>query len=169
MRYRYQSGDTVHEVELQRHGNAWRATVYGEVYEVDILDEQPGAFVLHTAGPFAADDLIRPQTVYWAADGASRWLSSGGCTYRLDRPREGRRTRVASQSAADTIHAPMPALVRAIEIAEGDAVAAGQTLLLLEAMKMEIKLTAPRAGRITRVLTQPGATVERDQVLMELA
>ena len=45
---------------------------------------------------------------------------------------------------------------------------AGQTLLLLEAMKMEIKLTSPRAGRVARLLAKQGETVERDQVLVEL-
>lgn len=168
MRYRYQWDETVHEVVLERHGDTFRATVYGELYEVELLDEQPGVFVLRASGPFTGDDLVRPQTVYWAADGAGRWLSAGGCTYRLDRPAEGRSARAAGHATDDAVHAPMPAQVRAVEVAEGDTVDSGQTLLLLEAMKMEIKLTAPRAGRVSRLLARRGDTVERDQVLVEL-
>ena len=62
----------------------------------------------------------------------------------------------------------MPARVRALQVAEGERVEAGQTLLLLEAMKMEIRLQAPRAGRIARLLASTGESVEREQVLVEL-
>jgi biotin carboxyl carrier protein len=62
----------------------------------------------------------------------------------------------------------MPAQVRAVQVSEGDSVEAGQTLLLLEAMKMEIRVQAPHAGRVARLLARPGDTVERDQVLVEM-
>lgn len=167
MRYRYQSGDTVYDVALERHGDGYRATVYGETFEVELLDEQPGAFVLRIAGPFE-DGLVRPQTVFWAVEGSTKWLSSGGCTYRLGRPVDKRRARGSANAEGDTVRSPMPAQVRAIQVSEGDTVEAGQTLLLLEAMKMEIKLAAPRSARIGRLLTRQGDTVERDQVLVEL-
>jgi 3-methylcrotonyl-CoA carboxylase alpha subunit len=169
MRYRYQSGDTIYDVVLERNGDAFRATVYGESYDVELLDEQPGAFVLRAAGPFAGGKLVRPQTVFWAADGSAKWLSSGGCTYRLERPADRRQAKASSAAAGDAIRSPMPAQVRAVQVNEGDEIESGQALLLLEAMKMEIKIAAPRAGRVARLLAKQGDTVERDQVLVELA
>jgi biotin carboxyl carrier protein len=63
----------------------------------------------------------------------------------------------------------MPAQVRSIEVSEGDAVDRGQTLMLLEAMKMEIRVKAPHAGLVKRVLVEPDQTVDRDQVLIEMS
>jgi biotin carboxyl carrier protein len=62
----------------------------------------------------------------------------------------------------------MPALVRAVQVAEGAAVQPGQTLLLLEAMKMEIRVASPREGIVARLLVRPGQTVAHGQVLAEL-
>ena len=62
----------------------------------------------------------------------------------------------------------MPAQVRAVQVQEGDAVEKGQMLLLLEAMKMEIRIKAPTAGRVTQLLVSSGQTVEKDQLLAEV-
>jgi len=165
MKYRYQSGEMTYEVSLERHDDAYRATVNGEVYQVEVLDAQPGAVTLRFAGQ---DGPARPRVVYWGAEGETKWLSTDGCTFRLDRP-QPRSTRGAGGAAPDdTLRAPMPGQVRGVQVSEGDTVEAGQTLLLLEAMKMEIRVQAPRAGRIARVLVAAGDTVQRDQVLAEL-
>jgi biotin carboxyl carrier protein len=179
MKYRYQSGSTVYEVMLERHGEGYRVTINGEAYDFEVLDAQPGALTLRQVPPdtgaqACGHDVGRlepqgaPLAVYWGAEGEVKWLSSGGCSYRLMRPSERRGRGAAGGAAEDTLRAPMPAQVRAVQVAEGDAVAAGQTLLLLEAMKMEIRLQSPRQARVARLLAQPGATVERDQVLVEL-
>jgi biotin carboxyl carrier protein len=62
----------------------------------------------------------------------------------------------------------MPGLVRAVNINEGDAVVKGQTLLLLEAMKMEIRVQAPRDGVVRKLFVKHGQTVEREQMLVEI-
>jgi pyruvate carboxylase subunit B len=64
--------------------------------------------------------------------------------------------------------APMPGLVVRVSVAEGDVVAAGQGLVVMEAMKMENELRAPAAGRVARVLVAPGTAVEKGAVLVEL-
>lgn len=165
MRYRYQSGNMIYEVLLERHGEGYRVTINGEAYEVGVLDAQPGVLSLrfgHQTGP------SRPQIVYWGAEGDTKWLSAQGCTYRLERPAPRRSRAAPGPTGEDALRAPMPAQVRAVQVAEGDTVEAGQSLLLLEAMKMEIRLQSPRAGRVSRLLARPGDQVERDQVLVEL-
>jgi 3-methylcrotonyl-CoA carboxylase alpha subunit len=69
----------------------------------------------------------------------------------------------------DTITAPMPGLVKLVNVAAGDAVSKGQPLIVMEAMKMEHTLTAPRDGTIAEVTTNPGDQVEEAVVLLELA
>ena len=58
--------------------------------------------------------------------------------------------------------------MRAVQAAEGDLVEAGQTLLLLEAMKMEIRVHAPRDGTVKKLFVEQGQTVEREQLLIEV-
>jgi biotin carboxyl carrier protein len=71
----------------------------------------------------------------------------------------------------DALVAPMPAKVVRIAVAAGDAVEAGQTLLVLESMKMELGMTSPRAGRVARIGAgvTPGAIVPAGTLLVELA
>jgi len=64
--------------------------------------------------------------------------------------------------------APMPGLVVRVNVTEGDEVAAGQGLVVMEAMKMENELRAPAAGRVSRVHATGGTAVETGTVLVEL-
>ena len=67
------------------------------------------------------------------------------------------------------IVAPMPGLVVRVEVAEGDTVRAGQGVVIVEAMKMENELAAAADAIVTRLLVSEGETVEKDEVLVELA
>jgi excisionase family DNA binding protein len=71
-------------------------------------------------------------------------------------------------AATEQIVAPMPGSVLSVSVVPGDTVEAGQTVLVLEAMKMENAVTAPIAGTIERVLVEEGHQVQRGQVLLEL-
>jgi 3-methylcrotonyl-CoA carboxylase alpha subunit len=62
----------------------------------------------------------------------------------------------------------MPGLVKAVFVTTGQAVAAGDRLAVLEAMKMEHTLTAARDGVVAEVLTTPGAQVEAGAALIRL-
>lgn len=73
----------------------------------------------------------------------------------------------AAKAGGDVpIKAPMPGLVVKVPVAEGQPVAANQTIVILEAMKMENELRAPRAGVIKSVKVQPGQPVDQGQVLV---
>lgn len=69
----------------------------------------------------------------------------------------------------DTLAAPMPGTVTVVKVAVGDEVAAGQGLLVVEAMKMEHVISAPHAGTVTELDVTPGSTVAMDQVLAVVA
>ncbi|MFE7184195.1 acetyl/propionyl/methylcrotonyl-CoA carboxylase subunit alpha [Streptomyces erythrochromogenes] len=71
----------------------------------------------------------------------------------------------AGRAGADTLAAPMPGTVTVVKVAVGDKVAAGQSLLVVEAMKMEHVISAPHAGTVTELDVSPGTTVAMDQVL----
>lgn len=66
------------------------------------------------------------------------------------------------------VKAPIPGLLTRVLVEPGQVVSAGQTLALLEAMKMENELRAPRDGVISRVAVQPGQRVEQGQLLITI-
>jgi acetyl-CoA carboxylase biotin carboxyl carrier protein len=55
-----------------------------------------------------------------------------------------------------------------VVVKEGQPVAQDETIMVMESMKMEIPITAPRAGRISRLLAKEGETVQEGQLLAEL-
>ncbi|MEV4741041.1 biotin carboxylase N-terminal domain-containing protein [Streptomyces sp. NPDC049555] len=71
----------------------------------------------------------------------------------------------AAGAHAGTLTAPMPGTVTVVKAAVGDEVAAGQSLLVVEAMKMEHVIAAPHAGTVTELDVTAGSTVAMDQVL----
>ena len=73
---------------------------------------------------------------------------------------------VLETAHAKEIVAPMPGLVLSIDVAEGDTVAAGDTLVILEAMKMENVLSSPGDGVVSEIKVQSGQAVEKSQVLI---
>ncbi len=67
------------------------------------------------------------------------------------------------------IKSPMPGIIIAAPAAEGDVVQKGDKIIILESMKMENELRAPRDGVVARVQVKPGDSVEKDQVLAVIA
>jgi 3-methylcrotonyl-CoA carboxylase alpha subunit len=105
------------------------------------------------------------QRVYSAARKEERHVFVDGSTYVLT-VGEPRRKRSGGAGGGD-LTAQMPGQITRVLVSEGEAVHHGQPLVILEAMKMEIRVTAPDEGRVRRVLVQAGEVVERGQALVE--
>lgn len=161
MIYRLESAGQVYEINLERQGNGYLATIDGQSYAVEVLETRPGELSLRFDG--------RPVRLYWAHQNDVHWVALEGCTYALRKPSSQSRKPASAATSSSVLRAPMPAQVRAVLVAEANRVESGQTLMLLEAMKMEIKLQAPHRGRVVRLPVQEGQSVERDQVLIELS
>ncbi len=101
-------------------------------------------------------------------------LEIDGYKYTVDAVDE--RTRairdMTAKSAGATgpapLKAPMPGLIVRVNVKVGDEVAAGQGMVVMEAMKMENELRATAAGVVKAVLVEPGKAVEKGMVLVEL-
>ncbi|WP_030563411.1 ATP-binding protein [Streptomyces aureocirculatus] len=104
----------------------------------------------------------RTHTFHHAAD----WLGRDGDAWHVQDhdPVEAALTG-AAHAGADALTAPMPGTVTVVKVAPGDTVTAGQSLLVVEAMKMEHVISAPHAGTVTELDVTPGSTVAMDQVL----
>ncbi|MEV8535276.1 acetyl-CoA carboxylase biotin carboxylase subunit [Streptomyces sp. NPDC051211] len=105
-------------------------------------------------------------TFAYASSPDGVWLGRDGDSWHVQShdPVEASLTG-AGRGGADTLAAPMPGTVTVVKVAVGDTVAAGQRLLVVEAMKMEHVISAPHAGTVTELDVSPGSTVAMDQVL----
>ncbi|MDR0847706.1 MAG: biotin/lipoyl-binding protein [Propionibacteriaceae bacterium] len=74
----------------------------------------------------------------------------------------------AAQAASNAVTAPLAGSVRKILVKEGQSVAAGDVVAVLEAMKMETEITAPKAGKVSRVVANVGDAVQGGDVLVEI-
>ena len=105
-------------------------------------------------------------TAHVSSDLAKRWVTVNGQTMMLTKT-SGAKQGVRHEHAGGLI-APMPGQIRSVSVGVGDAVKKGQTLLTLEAMKMEIRIQALKDGMVKSVSVAQGQTVEREQILIEM-
>ena len=105
-------------------------------------------------------------------------ISVNGTTYSVDleadkgtpvgkKPEPKKESKKAVGNENEVV-ASMSANVFKVQVAVGDKVIAGQSLIVLEAMKMEIPIESPRDGEVAEILTQKGATVSTGDVLVRL-
>lgn len=163
MRFEVETGRRRRTIEVKRSGDGWTASVDGRLmridsrrvgdrwsmlvgeasYEVAIESRRQGRHMVHV------DGHVVPVTV--RIPGRGRSGSDGD---------------VPSATGQVTIAAPMPGRVVKVLVAPGDAVVARQGLVVVEAMKMENELRAPRAGTVAEVRVREGAPVEANVVLV---
>lgn len=163
----------------------WFVTVQGRVLEIArdaegfVVDgRRVEASLRHEPGSAELHLLLDGEPLVLGLDGhsAAGWrVVHQGALHEVrvedERTRELRSRAPAPQRAGGSalLKAPMPGLVVRVAVHEGEVVAAGAGVLVLEAMKMENELKAPRAGVVKRLRVAPGETVEKGAVLLELA
>lgn len=123
----------------------FKVTVNGREYDVSVLEVTPLSQVATSAGPagVAHDPAIAPHPTAHST--------------------------AAPTAGPGDIVAGMGGVVVEIHVNAGQSVAAGDRLLVLEAMKMKTQVIATHAGRVTRVMVAPHEAVEGGQVLLSIA
>ncbi|MFD7222355.1 biotin carboxylase N-terminal domain-containing protein [Streptomyces sp. NPDC059892] len=128
--------------------------------------------------PPADRSRVEPGRVTVTVDGvthtfhrAGDWLGRDGDSWHVQDfdPVEAALRGAAGAGGVDALTAPMPGTVTVVKVAVGDEVTAGQSLLVVEAMKMEHVVSAPHDGTVTELDVTPGSTVAMDQVLAVVA
>ncbi len=99
-----------------------------------------------------------PRLAWTAATGETRWVFLDGEVFELEVEPEGRRRRGTGHQGS--LSAPMPATVVRVDAVPGDTVRRGDTLIILEAMKMELPVRAPADGTVKAVHCKPGDLVQ---------
>ena len=145
-------------LEINPSGDNYVATMDGKTVSVQVIRAEDGRM----------DLLIDGQRVnaHVSSDMAKRWVTINGQKIMLTKT-SGAKQGVRHDHAGGLI-APMPGQVRSVSVGVGDVVKKGQTLLTMEAMKMEIRIQALKDGTVKTLHVSQGQTVEREQILIEM-
>ena len=174
IRFEFRRGEEIHAVELEdlgdgRHRARWsmrgeadpaRGIRSEQVLEVDAR-EVAGGWSLLAEGR-ALDAVVE------RGPGETRRVRLPGATLELERldPLRPRRRAGAAASGPQSVASPMPGRVVEVPVAVGADVEEGQTVIVVEAMKMANELRSPIRGRITAVRTAAGSTVDAGVALV---
>ena len=157
-------GDAQHQVAVEALGDGrWRISIDGRDHVVDSRETSPGSFSLlieHAAAEVSV-----------TSRGEEFQVVVGGRTHRLrllDERAMRRRERSAGADGGREVRAAMPGKVVAVLVEKGAAVERSQGILVLEAMKMENEIKAPRSGTVTEIRVQPGQAVEAGELLAQI-
>jgi biotin carboxyl carrier protein len=145
--------------------------------ELVVERPSPGRAVVTTAhgrvvavlGADRPESPSAPRTIEVVVDGWRFELEVDDAARAALRARASRERAGAGSSGRFEIRAIIPGRVVGVAVAAGDDVVTGQTLLVVEAMKMQNELRAPRDGRVERVAVGDGATIDLGDVLVVLA
>ncbi len=158
-------------IEFRRRGSAWEMTLDGRILSVDVT-ATGGRWSL-LIGPDASSRRSYEVAVERRSNGERIVYVNGlAVPVSIVDPRERlvqRRGNVSDGTGPRSIVSPMPGRIVKVRVGEGDVVAAQQGLVVVEAMKMENELRAPRAGQVSAVKVVEGMSVEAKAVLVTLA
>jgi 3-methylcrotonyl-CoA carboxylase alpha subunit len=164
---RLRNRETTFAVQARPHGERTAFTLRRSVgesapievaFELEIQRRGAGEFIV--AGPAG------PRRGYVVRHGDLVWVEFAGSIQRFEIERGVARRR--GTAGHDEIAAPMPGQVLRVLVAAGDLVEKGQTLLVVEAMKMQIELAAPHAGTVLSIAVAAGDKVLPGVPLVEI-
>ncbi|MEO6857123.1 MAG: biotin carboxylase N-terminal domain-containing protein [Solirubrobacteraceae bacterium] len=150
----------------RRASSWWRLAVAGgEAIEVELHGDETRAIERTRLDTFALtnDDERRDWT--YAEDGSVLWVGSGGWAWPV---RHRGSDRAGDDQAGGDLRAPMPGQVLLVQASVGEEVQAGDTLVVLESMKMELAMTAPVSGLVAELSVTVGDKVVVDQPLARI-
>ena len=164
MIYEVTVAEKVYRVELVRTEQEWKCKLDGRELPLDVISAQDGMLSLLLQGKSYE---VKQETVGAESNvvvGQERFTAS----VRDPRSFRSRRRVGASEQGVMKIKAPMPGKVVRILTPAGSHVEMGQSVLVIEAMKMQNELKAPKTGVVKKINVEEGAAVEAGQALAEV-
>ena len=164
MIYEVSIGEQSYRVEVERGDSGWKCKLNGQELPVDVVPGEDGVLSLLLNGKSYEVKQENSATETKVVVGQERFNVS------VRDPRSFRSRRRAGDAAQGIrkITAPMPGKVVRVLAPEGTAVEAGQSVIVIEAMKMQNELKAPKNGVVKKINVSEGAAVEAGQALAEV-
>jgi biotin carboxyl carrier protein len=158
-------GDRVERVAVTGGRGRYRVTVGDQVWEVDARFAPPGGLSLLIGGVSYVVDVTERDGQWLVDVGSERYaIRIEEETRYVTRTRGG-----AAAGSGGTLIAPLAGRVTQVTVRAGDRVQSGDTLVVIEAMKMENEFKASGAGTVAEVRVEPGQAVNAGDVLVVMA
>jgi len=164
MIYEVMIADKTYRVELTRAAEQWKCRLDGRELSLDVASTQEGVLSLLMQGKSYAVKQEMVGTETNVVIGHERF----NVVVRDPRSFRSRRSAGVGEQGVMKIKAPMPGKVVRILAAVGTKVEAGQSVVVIEAMKMQNEIKAPKNGTVKKVHVAEGAAVEAGQSLAEV-
>jgi acetyl/propionyl-CoA carboxylase alpha subunit len=146
------------EVDVARHGTRATVTIDGRDHEASLRPAGDG---------WELTFETRTEPVWTVVDGDTVWVHAFGRAWQLSLVDTVERA-LAGGASEDTSTAPMPGTVITVAVQAGQAVTAGERLVVIESMKMQSEIVAARDGEVEKVFLAVGDTFERGAPLVSL-
>lgn len=162
MKYEVRISGKTRIVEFERNGEGWQARLDGQTAVADVVETWPNTFSVLISGQ-------SHQICVTPSSDRQLKLQTGGLEFSAEviDPRSWRHRRHGGAKAEgrQQIAAPMPGRVIRLLVQAGDAVEAGQGLVVVEAMKMQNEIRSPNRGTVECVLVAEGQAVNAGELL----
>lgn len=160
MEFQYEYAGKSYPVWIKKDGDGYKVEVEDAAFIVTSKEVKPGHFVLKINGNAVKLSM--------ATEGSHRHIFFDGEVFKFTRA-EGRKKKAGSYNGlAPEITSPISGKVVKVDVEEGMMVEDGQTLLTIEAMKMEYQIKAPYAGKVEEWGFKQGDQVEIGMVLVKM-
>jgi biotin carboxyl carrier protein len=151
------------QIELESSGGGWAVLLDGQPVQADIIEVSPGVYSILLGGR-SYEAFVTP-----SPDGEGLTIQSGAEEFFAEvldpRAWRGRRHGFPEVEGVQQVSVPMPGKVVRVLVQQGDRVEAGQSLCVVEAMKMQNEIRSPKSGVVERLLVTEGQAVKAGEPL----
>jgi biotin carboxyl carrier protein len=164
MKLHAEIGDAKYEIEIKRDGDAIRASIDGEPFDAEISQPERNVFLFKKNGR-TIEAFVEPG--FAIGQSVNVWISGNEHSVRLADPKRLRGSEKGSEQdqGRAEIRSAMPGKVVRLLVAAGTEVEKGAGVIVVEAMKMQNELKAPKSGTVTSIKVKVGDTVSAGEVL----
>ena len=161
MRQQSPVSEQVFDYQVEAQGGNVRVNLDGNEIDLAVTTKDAQEGWCRTS-----DGNLHPFFWTWSGNALQLWVD--GDLFVFEKVESRRQVNRESSGRGSDIVAPMPGKVGQILVQPGDSVQRGQTVIILESMKMELEITAQRDGVVKRVAVELGAQVDKGMRLVEL-
>lgn len=163
MKLQAEIGDDKHQIEIKRDGEKVFARVDDRRYEIEVSEPEPDVLIIKNQGRIYEASVAKTS----AGDSMRITIKGRELEVRIIDPKRLRGSETDSEHGDGhaEIKTAMPGKVVRIVAAKGSSVAKGDTVLVVEAMKMQNELRSPKDGIVSEIRAEEGATVGAGDIL----
>ena len=161
MNYTFTHLGKTYDISLEKSGDVYQAKLDGHLYDISNVVWEKNILSFTANGAYCK--------IFFAISRGETYIAVDGEYFILAPEKSVAAARVRAETqAGDNVSSPMPGLIVKIPVTVGESVTAGTTLAIVEAMKMQNELRAPRDGVVKKINCKEGEQVDALKLIVEL-